>query len=117
MKIYFAGSIRGGRNDVDLYLQIIEHLKQYGEVLTEHVGNKKLTDQLVREILGFQSIEDLAQAINESKISIKEVSGLKPVFRLHPPKGGFRNKVNKAYPKGALGYRGENIKELISRMV
>ena len=43
MKIYFAGSIRGGREDAALYLQIIEHLKNYGEVLTEHVGDPSLT--------------------------------------------------------------------------
>ena len=43
MKIYFAGSIRGGREDAALYLQIIEHLKNYGEVLTEHVGDPALT--------------------------------------------------------------------------
>ena len=42
MKIYFAGSIRGGREDVDLYLKIINHLKNYGEVLTEHIGDKDL---------------------------------------------------------------------------
>lgn len=44
MKIYFAGSIRGGREDAALYLQIIEYLKTYGEVLTEHIGDSKLTD-------------------------------------------------------------------------
>ncbi|NLE43408.1 MAG: nucleoside 2-deoxyribosyltransferase [Chloroflexi bacterium] len=38
MKIYFAGSIRGGQQDVHLYRQIIEALRSYGEVLTEHVG-------------------------------------------------------------------------------
>lgn len=43
MKIYFAGSIRGGRTDVSLYLELIEHLKQFGEVLTEHIGNAALT--------------------------------------------------------------------------
>jgi nucleoside 2-deoxyribosyltransferase len=43
MKIYFAGSIRGGRDDADVYVKIINHLKRYGEVLTEHVGDKKLT--------------------------------------------------------------------------
>lgn len=32
MKIYFAGSIRGGREDVALYLQIINYLKNFGEV-------------------------------------------------------------------------------------
>jgi len=44
MKIYFAGSIRGGREDAALYLQIIEYLKTFGEVLTEHIGDPKLTD-------------------------------------------------------------------------
>lgn len=44
MKIYFAGSIRGGRQDKDLYLEIIEYLKQNHEVLTEHIGSKELNE-------------------------------------------------------------------------
>ena len=43
MKIYFAGSIRGGREDAALYMQIIEYLKTFGEVLTEHIGDPNLT--------------------------------------------------------------------------
>jgi len=43
MKIYFAGSIRGGREDATLYRQIITLLMEYGEVLTEHVGDASLT--------------------------------------------------------------------------
>ena len=43
MLIYFAGSIRGGREDAALYLQIIEYLKTFGEVLTEHIGDPNLT--------------------------------------------------------------------------
>lgn len=42
MKIYFAGSIRGGREDAELYRQIINYLKNHGEVLTEHIGDKNL---------------------------------------------------------------------------
>ncbi|MFQ6123003.1 MAG: nucleoside 2-deoxyribosyltransferase [Candidatus Heimdallarchaeota archaeon] len=42
LKIYFAGSIRGGREDVKLYRDIIEHLKTYGKVFTEHVGDTEL---------------------------------------------------------------------------
>ena len=45
MKIYFAGSIRGGRNDVNVYQQIIKHLKNYGEILTEHVGSDSLSSK------------------------------------------------------------------------
>ena len=44
MKIYFAGSIRCGREDSAIYAEIIELLSSYGKVLTEHVGNKGLTN-------------------------------------------------------------------------
>ena len=43
MKIYFAASIRGGRDDSSLYSKIIEYLREYGEVLTEHIGLESLT--------------------------------------------------------------------------
>ena len=41
-RIYFAGSIRGGREDARLYRRLIEYLKKYGDVLTEHVGDPSL---------------------------------------------------------------------------
>jgi len=44
MKIYFAGSIRGGREDKELYGEIIQLLSQYGGVLTEHISDKNLTE-------------------------------------------------------------------------
>ena len=44
MKIYFAGAIRGGRQDASTYHAMIAHLQTHGEVLTEHVGNKALSD-------------------------------------------------------------------------
>jgi len=45
MKIYFAGSICGGRNDAKLYEKFIDYLKTYGKVLTEHVGDQSLTEE------------------------------------------------------------------------
>jgi 2'-deoxynucleoside 5'-phosphate N-hydrolase len=43
MKIYFAGAIRGGREDVALYLELVELLRPFGDVLTEHVADAQLT--------------------------------------------------------------------------
>ena len=43
MRIYFAGSIRGGRNDWSIYKDIISALSTYGTVLTEHVGDSELS--------------------------------------------------------------------------
>lgn len=43
MKIYFAASIRGGRDDWASYLEIVKQLREYGEVLTEHIGDAELS--------------------------------------------------------------------------
>jgi 2'-deoxynucleoside 5'-phosphate N-hydrolase len=44
MKIYFAGSIRGGRGDAPVYESMIAYLSTFGEVLTEHVGDISLSE-------------------------------------------------------------------------
>lgn len=41
-KVYFAGSIRGGRADAELYGKIIRHMQKTCVVLTEHVGSPHL---------------------------------------------------------------------------
>lgn len=41
-KIYFAGSIRGGRVDAGLYRRVIDYIQKTDTVLTEHVGSPDL---------------------------------------------------------------------------
>ena len=41
-KVYFAGSIRGGRVDADLYRRLIAYIQRTDTVLTEHVGKNNL---------------------------------------------------------------------------
>ncbi len=44
MKIYFAGSIRGGGNDGDFYKKIIQYLRTKGDVIGgEHADEKVLS--------------------------------------------------------------------------
>lgn len=45
MRIYFCGSIRGGRDDVNIYRRLVETLRSYGTVLTEHVSSSGLSDK------------------------------------------------------------------------
>ena len=74
MKIYFAGSIRGGRDDKELYLEIINLLGKYGKVLTEHIGDKTLsamgedgpTDEYIYN-------RDMAW-LNESHVVVAEIT-------------------------------------------
>ena len=45
MKVYFAGSIRGGRIDANLYERLIKYIQKTDIVLTEHVGNLNLSEE------------------------------------------------------------------------
>jgi len=56
MKIYFAGSIRGGREDAALYHEIVRLLCKHGEVLTEHVADSDLG--VLGQDIGDQKIHD-----------------------------------------------------------
>ncbi|XP_040034060.1 5-hydroxymethyl-dUMP N-hydrolase isoform X1 [Gasterosteus aculeatus] len=45
MKVYFCGSIRGGRDDVRVYRRIVQKLQSYGSVLTEHVSFTEISER------------------------------------------------------------------------
>ena len=45
LQIYFAGAIRGGRDDARLYTHLIRALDRFGRVLTQHVGDSELLGQ------------------------------------------------------------------------
>ncbi|RLI12577.1 50S ribosomal protein L30 [Candidatus Bathyarchaeota archaeon] len=81
------------------------------------VGDKPLTDDYARKI-GYSSLDDLADAIYNLKVTLKDLPRVKPVFRLHPPRKGFKRSIKKSYRAGGeAGYRGEDINDLIRRMV
>ena len=64
MKIYFAGSIRGGRDDQELYKSVIATLSRYGTVLTEHISDKNLSamgESLSSEYIYERDVEWLAE--------------------------------------------------------
>ena len=103
MKIYFAGSIRGGREDADLYMQIIEILSNYGEVLTEHVGDPSLTslgddgpsDRFIhdRDLEWLQVADVLVAEVTQVSMGVgyeigRAVEAGKPVLCLFRPGAG-----------------------------
>lgn len=79
-------------------------------------GDKPLTDAYVAEHSKFRTIDEFAQAISAGQASLKDVEGLKPVVRLNPPRKGYGGN-KRHYPLGALGNWGQDINDLIGRMV
>lgn len=65
LKIYFAGAIRGGRDDAELYATLIQRLKKYGRILTEHVGSDTLLQEehfLSEEEIFIRDMQWMAEA-------------------------------------------------------
>ena len=105
-----------------------QHCVTWGEISKETValllkkrgrlvGDKKLTEEYAQE-LGYKSLGDLAEAAYKVEVEYSRLPKVKPVFRLHPPKKGFKGKVKRSYAAGGVtGYRGEAINDLIKRMV
>ena len=80
------------------------------------LGDKPLTDEYAKSV-GYNSLEDLADAIYRLEVEFKKLPNIKPFFRLHPPRGGYRGSVKKSFQAGGVtGYRGEAINDLIKRM-
>lgn len=71
-KIYFAGSIRGGRADAALYARLIAHMKQRHTVLTEHVGSPALTPTVERGMTDAEIYEKDMAWLRESDVVIAE---------------------------------------------
>jgi large subunit ribosomal protein L30 len=88
-------------------------LKERGRL----AGNKKLSDEYAQRI-GYQNLDALAEAIYTQQVEFQRLPDIKPVFRVHPPKKGYKGKIKKSYTSGGVtGYRGEAVNELIEKMV
>ena len=79
-------------------------------------GDVKITDEYLKENTDYSSVEELAKAVVESKATLED-AGIKPVFRLHPPRKGYKSTKKTYNEGGSLGYRGEKIGELIVKMI
>ncbi|MCF2142033.1 MAG: 50S ribosomal protein L30 [Candidatus Lokiarchaeota archaeon] len=110
-------------------IQKVKDYVAYGPVSADNIkrllekralleGNKPLTDHFVRTETVYKSIPDLANAIHKGKIAIKEIKGLKPVFRLHPPIGGYPGSIKKPIGAGgSLGKVGDKINIYLRKMI
>ncbi|MBI4416522.1 MAG: 50S ribosomal protein L30 [Euryarchaeota archaeon] len=81
------------------------------------VGDQPIDDAYLKKNTKFASVAALAEAVAEGKVALKEVPGIKPVLRLHPPRGGYEGTKRGYRAGGALGYRGKDINPLLLRML
>ena len=93
---------------------ITQLLHKWGRV----IGNQPLTDDYIAKNSKFKSIKEFSEQFVNMKAEIKDIQGLKPFIRLHPPTGGHRGKgVKYAYHShGSFGNRVTSLNDLIMTM-
>ena len=83
-------------------------------------GNKPLSDEYLKKYTDHKTIKELADNLLEGKANYHSNSlyKIKPVFRLHPPKGGHLGSIKKHFNEGGtLGYVGKYINQIIHKMM
>jgi large subunit ribosomal protein L30 len=81
----------------------------------ETASGQRLTPETVSDMAPDKDLPALTRSVAEKGLTY--VSGLKPLFRLRAPKGGWRSTKKPFTLGGALGYRGRSINELVRRMI
>lgn len=74
LKFYFCGSIRGGRQLADDYQLIINMMKNYGQVLTEHLGDNEVIETKDRVLSDVEIHDRDMDWVRESDMVIAEVT-------------------------------------------
>ncbi|MGI0132061.1 MAG: 50S ribosomal protein L30 [Thermoplasmata archaeon] len=86
-------------------------LKQRGET----VHGAKLDDTSVAEVGRAKDLNELTRTVLAQ--GLVRAPGVRPLFRLRAPKGGWRSTKKPFALGGALGYRGRAINDLARKML
>jgi large subunit ribosomal protein L30 len=80
-------------------------------------GDKKIDDAYAQAV-GYKTLGELADALHRVDADLQRLPGIKPVFRGHPPRKGYKGTIKKSYTAGGVtGYRGEAINALVESMI
>ena len=71
-KIYFAGAIRGGRDDAALYKRMIDYMKRTNVVLTEHIGKSNMSLKAQTNVIDTHIYERDTRWLRECDMVIAE---------------------------------------------
>jgi large subunit ribosomal protein L30 len=80
------------------------------------IGDAPLTDEYIKSNSIYSNISEFARALAGGETKLREIPGLKPVLRLHPPRKGYKTTKSTFPQGGALGYYGQEINTLLYKM-
>ncbi len=81
-------------------------------------GSKPLTESHIKLKTNYKTLKSLVAGLLKGDIQYKDIYKIKPVFRMHPPRGGYRGSIKRNFKSGgSLGYVGDYINKLLFKML
>jgi len=128
-----TATLHPGEPSVRGALQSIKDFVSWGEVDEETLtrllqkrarlaGNKQVDQEYLKKHLGASDFSELAKSLMSLKADLSALPGVKPYFRLSPPRKGYhvkleRSRRGKKGKTGISGHLGKAINELVNRMI
>jgi large subunit ribosomal protein L30 len=81
------------------------------------VSSARTLDGAALKELGFKKHEELAAKMVKEDLRLSAVSGIRPFFRLAPPKGGFKQSMRRQYTERGMLGSNPKLLEIVERMV
>jgi large subunit ribosomal protein L30 len=81
------------------------------------VSTTKRLDEASLAAIGFNSHEDLAGKMMLEQLRLSEVPGMRPFFRLAPPRGGFKLSLRRQFSERGMLGSNPKLPELVRRML
>jgi large subunit ribosomal protein L30 len=90
-------------------------IKELLEKRGKKTGFKPITNSDLPE--GYNTIEELASAIADNKITLSKIRSIKPWFALNSPRGGFKRKTKTQYSQDGILGEDKGLADIVKRML
>ena len=77
----------------------------------------RFAEEELKENKEYPSFSALAKGLESGKARLAALQGMRPFFRLNPPKGGFRRSTRRQHRAGGVLGHNEELPKLVERML
>lgn len=90
-------------------------IKELLEKRGKKTGFKPITNSDLPE--GYNTMEELASAIADNRITLSKIRSIKPWFALNSPRGGFKRKTKTQYSQDGILGEDKGLTDIVKRML
>ena len=90
-------------------------IKELLEKRGKKTGFKPITNSDLPE--GYNTMEELASAIADNRITLSKIRSIKPWFALNSPRGGFKRKTKTQYSQDGILGEHKGLSDIVKRML